>query len=89
MKSVIIIGGGIAGLSAAWELIQSGLCVTIVETKSRWGGRIHTIGDSTPIELGAEFVHGRSPTLLGLISDAGLTTRRASDEIVSGGLKMG
>lgn len=81
MKSVIVVGGGIAGLGAAWELARHGIAVTVLEAKSRWGGRIHTIAGNAPIELGAEFVHGRNPKLLNLISEAGLTTRKASDDI--------
>ncbi|HEY3861547.1 MAG TPA: NAD(P)/FAD-dependent oxidoreductase [Verrucomicrobiae bacterium] len=81
MKSVIVIGGGMAGLGAAWELARKGVPVTVLEAKSRWGGRILTIGGGTPIELGAEFVHGRNQNLLGLIAEAGLTTCRASNQI--------
>ncbi len=81
MKSVIVIGGGIAGLGAASELARRGIAVTVLEAKSRLGGRIHTVAGSAPVELGAEFVHGRSPTLLKLISEAGLTTLKASCEI--------
>jgi monoamine oxidase len=90
MKSIIVIGGGIAGLGAAWELTRRGVPVTVLEAKSRWGGRIHTIAGNAPIELGAEFVHGRNPTLLNLISEAGLMTRQGSDQIrvfESGSLK--
>ena len=64
-KSVIIIGGGIAGLSAANELLRSGCIVTVLEAKKRFGGRMHTIRDGKlPIELGAEFIHGKSKPLL-------------------------
>ncbi len=60
---VIILGAGVAGLSAAIELAQAGLSVTILEARNRIGGRILTRYDSdrTPIELGAEFVHGLPP----------------------------
>jgi monoamine oxidase len=81
MKSVIVIGGGIAGLSAARELTRQGVSVTLLEAKSRWGGRIYTALGSTPIELGAEFVHGRDPKLIELISEAGLTTQKVPGEI--------
>lgn len=50
-----------AGLGAASELARHGISVRVIEAKSRWGGRIYSTGDDTPIELGAEFVHGRSP----------------------------
>ncbi|HEX4262800.1 MAG TPA: NAD(P)/FAD-dependent oxidoreductase [Verrucomicrobiae bacterium] len=73
-KSVVIIGGGIAGLSAANELLRRGCTVTVLEAKERFGGRIHTIREGTlPIELGAEFVHGKSKPLLKAIRAAGLS----------------
>jgi monoamine oxidase len=73
-KSVVIIGGGIAGLSAADELLQHGCTVTVLEAKERFGGRIHTIRDrGSPIELGAEFIHGKSKPLLHAIRKAGLS----------------
>jgi monoamine oxidase len=64
---VIIVGAGIAGLTAAEELCDAGLRVIIVEARDRIGGRIFTKHDPEcgfPIELGAEFVHGRPPILL-------------------------
>jgi monoamine oxidase len=79
-KSVIIIGGGIAGLSAAHELLRHGCTVTVLEAKKRFGGRIHTIREGTlPIELGAEFIHGKSKALLSAIRSAGLSTHEVPD----------
>jgi monoamine oxidase len=73
-KSVVIIGGGIAGLCAANELLRHGCTVTVLEAKDRFGGRIHTIHPGgLPIELGAEFVHGKSQPLLKAIRAAGLS----------------
>jgi monoamine oxidase len=73
-KSVIVIGGGIAGLSAANELLKKGCTVTVLEAKDRFGGRVHTVREGPlPIELGAEFVHGKSKPLLDTIRAAGLT----------------
>lgn len=54
-KQVGIIGGGIAGLTSAYELSQLGHDVTILEGSDRLGGRIHThyFSDGTYSELGA------------------------------------
>lgn len=64
---VIIVGAGAAGLSAARLLAQHRLRCLILEGSELIGGRLRTVrraGWDLPIELGAEFVHGRpSPTL--------------------------
>ena len=68
-------GAGAAGLAAAQALTAAGRQVTIVEARDRIGGRIFTHPDSTPggpIELGAEFVHGRAPEIFNLARKAGL-----------------
>ena len=70
---ILIIGAGIAGLAAAAELVSSGRRVIVLEARDRIGGRILTLhpdGTDFPIELGAEFVHGRPPELLRLLQDA-------------------
>ena len=66
---VIVIGAGVAGLTAAAALDGAGLRVSCLEARGRIGGRIHTVRDPlTPaaVELGAEFVHGRPPSILEL-----------------------
>lgn len=63
---VLILGAGAAGLAAAARLTQAGRRVTVVEARSRIGGRIDTRRDferagtepTLPRERGAEFVHG-------------------------------
>ncbi|MFC6592681.1 FAD-dependent oxidoreductase [Deinococcus lacus] len=39
---VLIVGGGIAGLSAAWELQGRGVPYILLEAGERLGGKIHT-----------------------------------------------
>src|SRR5581483_293462 len=79
-KPVLILGGGVAGLGAARELARHGVAVTVIEAKKRLGGRIHTIREgSLPIELGAEFVHGRNRPLLKAIRQAGLSLHSLAD----------
>jgi len=59
---VIVVGAGVAGLTAAAELAPHVNSVTVLEASGRMGGRVHTIFPpevSGPIELGAEFVHGK------------------------------
>ncbi|ELU04138.1 hypothetical protein CAPTEDRAFT_93558 [Capitella teleta] len=61
MVSVGIIGGGLAGLSAAAELRKQGFRdVTILEARDRTGGRIHTKQyEEKFIEMGAQYIHGQ------------------------------
>jgi len=59
MDEIIVIGAGASGLMASIELAKGAKKVTVLEAKERAGGRIHTIySNLTPVELGAEFVHG-------------------------------
>jgi len=49
-RRVLVLGAGLAGLAAAWELVEAGHEVTVLEARSRPGGRIRT--------LRAEFADG-------------------------------
>ena len=75
-NDVLIIGAGMAGLTAARTLAEAGRRVLVLEAQHRIGGRILTrhIGGEA-LELGAEFIHGHSPELWALIEEAGLTAR--------------
>lgn len=60
----LIIGAGAAGLAAAAELTSAGKSVCVLEARDRIGGRIFTRREpdlALPLELGAEFIHGKSP----------------------------
>ena len=60
-KKIIIIGAGITGLSAAFELTQLGHQVTILEARARPGGRIHTLREPFADGLYAEAGAARIP----------------------------
>ena len=64
-KHVIVIGAGIAGLTAAYRLQQAGYAVTVLEADSKVGGRMITIHwKGLAIDPGAEFVTGADKYLL-------------------------
>ncbi len=72
---LLIIGAGIAGLTAARAVAETGMRVVVLEARDRIGGRVFTqkVGEES-IELGAEFIHGRPPELWAAIDEAELST---------------
>ena len=72
---VLVIGAGAAGLAAAAELARAGRSVLVVEARDRIGGRCLTRrlpGIPAPVELGAEFIHGRPQATLALLRKANI-----------------
>jgi monoamine oxidase len=88
---VVVIGAGAAGLAAAQELLRAGRRVCCLEAQDRIGGRILTVRDArapVPVELGAEFVHGRPSSIAVLAQKAGvelLETAGRAVNLVDGG----
>ncbi|XP_063609913.1 peroxisomal N(1)-acetyl-spermine/spermidine oxidase-like [Penaeus indicus] len=57
---VVVVGGGVSGLTAAKTLIDNGVDdVLILEAQDRLGGRVHTYRkEGVVVEEGAEWIHG-------------------------------
>jgi monoamine oxidase len=70
---VLIIGAGAAGLSAASELARARCPALLLEARLHIGGRVWSHrepGLPVPVELGAEFVHGRAHSTFQVLSKA-------------------
>lgn len=73
MEQVVIVGGGIAGLSAAYDLAKAGLAYTLIEKEARLGGVIQTtVRDGCVIEGGPDSFISQKPEALALIKELGL-----------------
>ncbi|WP_026314441.1 protoporphyrinogen oxidase [Heyndrickxia acidiproducens] len=100
MKSIIIIGGGITGLTALYELQKKArnagieAAFTLVEESPRLGGKIRTIqhGEFT-METGADSIVARKPGVAAFIEELGLQGRMCHNDTgksylyTAGGLK--
>lgn len=55
---VVVVGAGLAGLSAADELMRAGVEVVVLEARDRVGGRVwsQTMDNGAVVEMGAEFI---------------------------------
>ncbi|CAH2065625.1 unnamed protein product [Thlaspi arvense] len=81
--SVIVIGSGISGLAAARNLSEACFKVTVLESRDRIGGRIHTdYSFGCPVDMGASWLHGVSNEnpLAPIIRRLGLTLYRTSGD---------
>lgn len=72
----MVVGGGIAGLTAALELAEGGAAVTVVEAAHRFGGKIATSRvDGLVVEAGADSFLSSKPAGLALCQRLGITDR--------------
>jgi oxygen-dependent protoporphyrinogen oxidase len=76
MTDVAVVGGGISGLCAAWQISQSGIPFTLYESSGRLGGMIGTDRrDGYLLERGPSALLATSPGVTNLVTGLGLDHR--------------
>jgi monoamine oxidase len=72
---VVVLGAGLAGLSAARDLAAGGADVVVLEARNRPGGRVEqtTLADGRLVQLGGEVVGPHQTAYYGLVEELGLT----------------
>jgi oxygen-dependent protoporphyrinogen oxidase len=75
--NVAVVGGGIAGLAAAFDLVERGARVTLAEAEERFGGKIATTRteDGLVVDAGPESLLSTKPAVLDLCERLGLASR--------------
>jgi monoamine oxidase len=73
---VAIVGGGLAGLTAALDLQAAGRVVVVLEARDRVGGRTLNadLGDGKVVELGGEWIGPTQDHIAALARDLGVET---------------
>lgn len=83
-RRVLIVGAGMAGLSAARRLHDAGFEVTVLEADDRIGGRLKTTTiDGHTVDLGASWIHGAHAEhpLVQLTREYGVETADSDGEV--------
>ncbi|AMD01420.1 flavin monoamine oxidase family protein [Halomonas chromatireducens] len=83
---VIVVGAGLAGLSAVRELEAAGLSCQVAEAQGRAGGRVRssTGENGYPIEEGAQFLNQDMTGLVELVHEAGMELMVSSEGATAG-----
>ena len=80
---VVVVGGGVSGLAAAYELSRAGYEVTVVEARNRVGGRVISFSEFVPgksVEGGGELIGSNHPAWVAYAKQFGLQFIDVSEE---------
>ncbi|MDQ3155698.1 MAG: FAD-dependent oxidoreductase [Actinomycetota bacterium] len=71
---VVVVGGGLAGITCGWMLQRRGAQVTVLEARDRVGGRTysHTFSDGTTVERGGEYIDAEHHEIRLVCAELGL-----------------
>jgi oxygen-dependent protoporphyrinogen oxidase len=90
VTALVVIGGGISGLAAAWEATAAGYSVTVLEAAPQVGGKLRVEQVAgVPVDVGAEALLARRPEGRALIDDAGLSGELIEPLTTAAGIRAG
>src|SRR5512139_1587123 len=78
-RTVTVIGAGLAGLAAAYDLHRAGWTVTVLEARPRVGGRVHSVRSflhGQVAEGGGEFIEESHTRMLAYAKEFNLSLGR-------------